>query len=33
MAKIYWHLVEQEDLGTQPFEAHITNGPQNSEFL
>jgi hypothetical protein len=33
MAKIYWHLVEQEDLGTQPFEVHITNGPQNSEFL
>lgn len=33
MADTYWHLVEQEDLGTQPFEVHITNGPQNTEFL
>ncbi|MFP4627101.1 MAG: SDR family NAD(P)-dependent oxidoreductase [Natronomonas sp.] len=33
MAATYWHLVEQDDLGTQPFEVHITNGPQNSEFI
>jgi NAD(P)-dependent dehydrogenase (short-subunit alcohol dehydrogenase family) len=33
MAKTYWHLVEQDSLSTQPFEVHITNGPQNSEFL
>ena len=28
-----WHLVEQDDLGTQPFERHTTNGLQNSEFV
>ena len=33
MAETYWHLVEQDDLSTQPFEVHITNGPQNTEFL
>jgi NAD(P)-dependent dehydrogenase (short-subunit alcohol dehydrogenase family) len=33
MAETYWHLVEQDDIGTQPFEVHITNGPQNTEFL
>ena len=33
MAGTYWHLVEQDDLGTQPFERHITNGLQNSEFV
>ncbi|MFT4922277.1 MAG: NAD(P)-dependent dehydrogenase (short-subunit alcohol dehydrogenase family) [Haloarculaceae archaeon] len=33
MAETYWHLVEQDDVGTQPFEVHITNGPQNSEFV
>lgn len=33
MAETYWHLVEQDDVSTQPFEVHITNGPQNSEFL
>jgi len=33
MAETYWHLVEQDDVGTQPFEVHITNGPQNSEFI
>jgi len=33
MAETYWHLVEQDDVGTQPFEVHITNGPQNTEFL
>jgi hypothetical protein len=33
MAETYWHLVEQDDLGTQPFEVHITNGPRNSEFI
>ena len=33
MAETYWHLVEQADIGTQPFEVHITNGPQNSEFI
>jgi len=27
------HLVEQDDISTQPFGAHITNGPQNSEFI
>ena len=33
MAETYWHLVEQDDIGTQPFEVHITNGPQTSEFI
>ena len=33
MAESYWHLVEQDDPSTQPFEVHITNGPQNTEFL
>lgn len=33
MAKTYWHLVEQGGVSTQPFEIHITNGPQNSEFI
>ena len=33
MAGTYWHLVEQDDLGTQPFERHITDGLQNSEFV
>jgi NAD(P)-dependent dehydrogenase (short-subunit alcohol dehydrogenase family) len=33
MAETYWHLVEQDDVGTQPFEVHITNGPGNSEFI
>ncbi|MFO7925608.1 MAG: SDR family NAD(P)-dependent oxidoreductase [Halobacteriota archaeon] len=33
MAETYWHLVEQDDSSTQPFEIHITNGPQNSEFI
>lgn len=33
MAKTYWHLVEQDGVSTQPFEIHITNGPQNSEFI
>ena len=33
MAETYWHLVERDDVGTQPFEVHITNGPRNSEFI
>ena len=33
MAETYWHLVEQDDRSTQSFEVHITNGPQNTEFL
>ncbi|MEF8871429.1 MAG: SDR family NAD(P)-dependent oxidoreductase [Haloarculaceae archaeon] len=33
LAETYWHLVEQDDVSTQPFEIHITNGPQNSEFI
>jgi NAD(P)-dependent dehydrogenase (short-subunit alcohol dehydrogenase family) len=33
MAETYWHLVEQDDVSTQPFEIQITNGPQNSEFM
>jgi NAD(P)-dependent dehydrogenase (short-subunit alcohol dehydrogenase family) len=33
MAETYWHLVERDDVGTQPFEVHLTNGPQNSEFI
>jgi NAD(P)-dependent dehydrogenase (short-subunit alcohol dehydrogenase family) len=33
LAETYWHLVEQDDIGTQPFEVHVTNGPQNSEFI
>ncbi|MFB6152769.1 MAG: SDR family NAD(P)-dependent oxidoreductase [Halodesulfurarchaeum sp.] len=33
MAETYWHLVEQDDPSTQPFEVHITNGAQNTEFI
>jgi NAD(P)-dependent dehydrogenase (short-subunit alcohol dehydrogenase family) len=33
MAETYWHLIEQDDPSTQPFEIQITNGPQNSEFI
>ncbi|MDB2224107.1 SDR family NAD(P)-dependent oxidoreductase [Halorubrum ezzemoulense] len=33
MAETYWHLVERDDVGTQPFEVHVTNGPRNSEFI
>ena len=33
IAETYWHLVEQDDHSTQPFEVHITNGPQNTEFM
>jgi NAD(P)-dependent dehydrogenase (short-subunit alcohol dehydrogenase family) len=33
LAATYWQLVEQDDLGTQPFEVHVTNGPQNTEFI
>lgn len=33
MAETYWHLVEQDTIDTMPFEIHITNGPQNSEFI
>lgn len=33
MAETYWHIVEQDDVSTQPFEVHITNGPRNSEFV
>jgi len=33
IADTYWHLIEQDDVGTQPFEVHLTNGPQNTEFL
>lgn len=33
MAETYWHIVEQDRLDTMPFEVHITNGPQNSEFI
>lgn len=33
MAETYWHLIKQDDVSTQPFEVHITNGPQNSEFI
>jgi NAD(P)-dependent dehydrogenase (short-subunit alcohol dehydrogenase family) len=33
MAETYWHLVEQDDPGTVPFEVHLTNGPRNSEFV
>jgi NAD(P)-dependent dehydrogenase (short-subunit alcohol dehydrogenase family) len=33
IAETYWHLIEQDDPSTQPFEVEITNGPQNSEFI
>jgi NAD(P)-dependent dehydrogenase (short-subunit alcohol dehydrogenase family) len=33
MAETYWHLVEQDSPDTMPFEVHITNGPQNAEFI
>jgi NAD(P)-dependent dehydrogenase (short-subunit alcohol dehydrogenase family) len=33
LAETYWHLVEQDHPSTQPFEVHVTNGPQTSEFI
>jgi len=33
MAETYWHLVEQDSVDTMSFEVHITNGPQNTEFV
>jgi NAD(P)-dependent dehydrogenase (short-subunit alcohol dehydrogenase family) len=33
LAETYWHLVEQDHVDTQPFEVHVTNGPQNTEFI
>ncbi|MFB6197239.1 MAG: SDR family NAD(P)-dependent oxidoreductase, partial [Halobacteriaceae archaeon] len=33
MAETYWHIVEQDQIDTMPFEVHITNGPQNTEFI
>jgi len=33
MAETYRYLVEQDNVGTQPFEVHVTNGPRNSEFI
>ena len=33
LAETYWHLAEQDHVGTQPFEVHVTNGPENSEFI
>jgi NAD(P)-dependent dehydrogenase (short-subunit alcohol dehydrogenase family) len=33
LAETYWHLVEQDDISTQPFEIHVTNGPRNTEFI
>jgi NAD(P)-dependent dehydrogenase (short-subunit alcohol dehydrogenase family) len=33
LAETYWHLVERDDVSTQPFEVHVTNGPGNSEFV
>lgn len=33
LAETYWHLVEQDDPSTQPFEVHVTNGPSTTEFL
>jgi hypothetical protein len=33
LADTYWHLVEQDDPSTMPFEVHVTNGPENSEFI
>jgi NAD(P)-dependent dehydrogenase (short-subunit alcohol dehydrogenase family) len=33
LADTYWHLVEQDDASTQPFEVHVTNGPGHSEFV
>ena len=33
MAETYWHLIERDDVGTQPFEVHVTNGPNPSEFI
>ncbi|OYR46692.1 SDR family NAD(P)-dependent oxidoreductase [Halorubrum sp. Hd13] len=33
LAETYWHLVERDDVGTQPFEVHVTNGPNPSEFI
>jgi NAD(P)-dependent dehydrogenase (short-subunit alcohol dehydrogenase family) len=33
LAETYWQLVERDDVGTQPFEVHVTNGPNPSEFI
>jgi NAD(P)-dependent dehydrogenase (short-subunit alcohol dehydrogenase family) len=33
IADTYWHLVEQDDHSTQPFEVQITNGRGNTEFI
>jgi NAD(P)-dependent dehydrogenase (short-subunit alcohol dehydrogenase family) len=33
VAETYWHLVERDDVSTQPFEVHITNGPGTAEFI
>jgi NAD(P)-dependent dehydrogenase (short-subunit alcohol dehydrogenase family) len=33
LAETYWHLIEGDDVSTQPFEVHITNGPRNTEFV
>jgi hypothetical protein len=33
MAETDWHLVERDDVSTQPFEVHITNGPGNADVL
>ncbi len=33
IAETYWHLIEQDDHSTQPFEVHITNGPGQTEFI
>jgi NAD(P)-dependent dehydrogenase (short-subunit alcohol dehydrogenase family) len=33
IAETYWHLVEQDSIDTQPFEVHVTNGPQKTEFI
>jgi NAD(P)-dependent dehydrogenase (short-subunit alcohol dehydrogenase family) len=33
LAETYWHLIERDDVGTQPFEVHVTNGPNPSEFI
>jgi len=33
LADTYWHLVEQDSVGTQPFEVHVTNGPRETEFI
>jgi len=33
LADTYRHLIEQDAVGTQPFEVHVTNGPQETEFI